>query len=128
LRLLLDAHTLIWAVDDPSRLGEAAAQALRDPGNDLFASAGTIWEISIKVGLGKLALSHAFRPWMVQALTDLGATLLAISVDHADTQADLPKHHGDPFDRLVIAQALFEKMTLVSNDPAFDAYGVSRIW
>jgi PIN domain nuclease of toxin-antitoxin system len=76
VRLLVDAHAFIWAVDDPSKLGTQAVTALQDPGNDLLLSAGTIWEIAIKVGLGKLSLSMPYRQWMNQAITDLGITVL----------------------------------------------------
>ena len=76
MRLLVDAHTVIWAVDDPSKLSRQAVTALQNPGNDLLLSAGTIWEIAIKVGLGKLSLSMPYRDWMDQAITDLGMTVL----------------------------------------------------
>ena len=100
----------------PIELSRAALTALQDPGNDLLLSAGTIWEIAIKVGLGKLSLSMPFRDWMSQAITDLGMTVLPITVEYADVQGNLPKHHGDPFDRLLVAQAQVESMALVSAD------------
>jgi PIN domain nuclease of toxin-antitoxin system len=128
MRALIDAHTLLWAVDDLSRLSPSALTTLQDPANDLFVSAGTIWELAIKVGLGKLTISRPYRPWIEQALTDLGAILLPISVAHADTQASLPQHHRDPFDRLLIAQALVEGMAIIGVDAQFDPYGVVRIW
>jgi PIN domain nuclease of toxin-antitoxin system len=126
--MLIDAHTLLWAVDDPSKLSPPALTALQDPANDLFVSAGTIWELAIKVGLGKLTLSRPYRPWIEQALADLGAIMLPISVPHADVQATLPHHHRDPFDRLLIAQALVEAMAIVGVDGQFDSYGVPRVW
>jgi PIN domain nuclease of toxin-antitoxin system len=126
--LLVDAHTFIWAVDDPSKLGPQALTALQDPSNDLLLSAGTIWEIAIKVGLGKLSLSMPYRQWMNQAITDMGVTVLPITVEYADVQGNLPKHHGDPFDRLIVAQAQVENMALVSADPGFDPYGINRLW
>ena len=91
MNLLLDAHTLIWAVDDPSKLGRLATDGLEDTGNDLLLSAGTIWEIAIKVGLKKLSLSHPFRQWMSQAVADIGLRVLPITVDVADAQIALPK-------------------------------------
>ena len=90
MRGLIDAHTLLWAVDDPSKLGPAALADLQDPGNELFVSAGTIWEMAIKVGLGKLTLSRPYRPWIEQALADLGTFVLPISVAHADARRRLP--------------------------------------
>jgi PIN domain nuclease of toxin-antitoxin system len=128
VRLLIDAHAVFWAVDDPSKLSAAAVAALQDPANELLLSAGTIWELAIKVGLGKLVLSLPFRTWMSQAMADLGVTLLPITVEYADVQAGLPWHHRDPFDRLLAAQALVEQVPLLSADTLLDQYGVSRIW
>ena len=91
MRLLLDTHTLIWTVDDPSKIGPLARAALENPSNELLLSAGTIWEIAIKIGLGKLSLSMPYREWMNQVITDLGITLLPITVEYANAQASLPK-------------------------------------
>jgi PIN domain nuclease of toxin-antitoxin system len=101
---------------------------VRDLSNELFLSAGTAWELSIKVGQGKLKISRPFRPWIEQAILDLELSLLPISIAHAEAQANLPRHHGDPFDRLLIAQAFVEGMTIISVDAQFDLYGVARIW
>ncbi len=128
MRLLVDAHSVVWAVDDPSKLSPHAVTALQDPANELLVSAGTIWEISIKVGLKKLSLSLPFQQWMNKAIADLGATVLPITVEYANMQAGLPHHHRDPFDRLLVAQAMFEKLSLVSGDAIFDQYGISRLW
>lgn len=128
MRLLLDSHALIWAVDEPTRLTLAAATALQDPANQLLLSAATVWEIAIKVGLRKLIMTLPYRQWMNQAIADLRLSLLPITVEYADVQAGLPDHHRDPFDRLLIAQALTEAISIVSSDPIFDLYGVSRAW
>ncbi len=128
MRLLLDAHALIWALDDPLRLGAQASIELGSPANDLLLSDGTIWELGIKVGLGKLSLSLPFREWMNQAIIDLAVTVLPITVAHVDAQIALPFHHRDPFDRLLAAQAQIEGATLVSRDLVFDQYGTDRLW
>jgi PIN domain nuclease of toxin-antitoxin system len=128
VRLLLDTHTLIWAVDDPSRLGSQAAAAIQEPGNEVLLSAATIWEIAIKMGLGKLTLSLPYLQWMTQAMADLDVLVLPITVAYADAQAELPSHHRDPFDRLLVAQAQVEAAPLVSGDTVFDQYGISRLW
>jgi PIN domain nuclease of toxin-antitoxin system len=128
VRLLLDTHTLIWAVDDPSKLSGPATTALQDPANELLLSAATVWELAIKIGQKKLALSVPYRQWMDRAIADLELTLLPITVEYAEKQAGLPSHHKDPFDRLIIAQALVDGIPVVCADPAFDAYGVTRIW
>ena len=128
MNLLLDAHTLLWAVDNPAKLGRQAAASLEAPDNSLLLSAGTIWEIAIKVGLKKLAISRPFREWMTQAIADLGLTVLPITVEAADAQIALPNHHRDPFDRLLVAQVQTEPVVLVSADSVFDQYGVQRLW
>jgi PIN domain nuclease of toxin-antitoxin system len=128
VRVLLDTHALIWAVDDVSRLGTVARDTIEDTANDALVSVATIWEMSIKVGLGKLSLSMPYRQWMENALNQLGAQLVPITLDAADVQATLPMHHRDPFDRLMIAQAIVQGLEVVSEDQAFDAYGINRIW
>jgi PIN domain nuclease of toxin-antitoxin system len=110
VRLLLDTHTLFWSVEDPSKVsapGMTAMTAMKDPANDRLLSAATIWELAIKVGQGKITLAMPYRKWMETAIADL---------------------EKDPFDRLMIAQALVEKIAIVSTDVAFDVYGVTRIW
>jgi PIN domain nuclease of toxin-antitoxin system len=128
MRLLLDAHTLIWAVDDPSRLSPAATTALQNPGNQLLLGAGILWEIAIKVGLKKLTLTQVYLDWMRKAIADLGLLLLPVSVEYADAQTNLPHHHGDPFDQLLVAQAIVEAIPVVSADVQLDGYGITRVW
>ena len=128
MKLLIDSHALIWYVDQHQQLSLASHAAISDPSNDLLLSAGSIWEIAIKVGLGKLVLTEPYLLWMSQALDDLGITILPITVEYADVQASLPKHHSDPFDRLIVAQAIVEKVSIVSADARMDAYGVTRLW
>lgn len=101
---------------------------MEDLANDVLLSTGTIWELGIKVGLGKLSLSLPFREWMNQAITDLAVTVLPITVAHVDAQIALPFHHRDPFDRLLAAQAHVEGITLLSSDLIFDQYGTARLW
>lgn len=128
MRLLLDTHALIWAVDNPDRLGPDAAKAIGNPANELLLSAASIWELSIKVSLGKLNLSLPFRAWTDKAIADLGAVLLPITVEYADAVAQLPNHHGDPFDRMLIGQTRVENMPIASGDAILDQYGVTRLW
>jgi len=128
MRLLIDAHALIWYVDQDYLLSPNARAAITDPTNDLFLSAGTIWEIAIKVGLGKLTLSQPYRQWINKAMADLSLVVLPITIDHAEIQAGLPHHHRDPFDRLLVAQSQVESMPVVSADAQFDSYGITRVW
>ena len=128
MKLLIDSQSLIWYVDQDNLLSPIAHGAIADPANDLLLSAATIWEIAIKVGLKKLTLSLPYRVWMEQAIADLGLIILPITVETANVQSDLPWHHRDPFDRLIIAQAFVENVAIVSSDSIFDDYGVSRLW
>ncbi len=128
MRHLVDAHSLIWALDDPRKLGIRAVAVLEDPANDLIVSAGTIWELSIKVGLGKLSLSLPYRVWMEKALIDLALVVSPITLEVAERQMALPLHHRDPFDRLLVAQGLVEAIPIVSADSVLEQYGVGRIW
>lgn len=93
MRLLIDSHALIWYVDQHQQLSSASHGAMSDPANDLLLSAASIWEIAIKISLGKLVLTQLYLTWMSQALSDLRITVLPITVEYADTQASLPKHH-----------------------------------
>lgn len=128
MRLLIDTHSLIWTMDDPRKLGGTATAHLQDPANDLLVSAATIWELAIKFGQGKLALSLPYRQWINRAIADLDLITLPITVEYAERQSMLPPHHRDPFDRLMVAQALVENIPIVSIDAALDLYGVTRLW
>jgi PIN domain nuclease of toxin-antitoxin system len=124
----LDTHTLFWSVEDPSKVSQTATAIMADPANDRLLSAATIWELSIKVGLRKLGLSMPYRQWMERAIIDLKLTTLPITVEYADLQTSLPMHHRDPFDRLLIAQALVDDIPIASADVTLDLYGVKRLW
>ena len=128
MRLLLDTHALIWAMDDSTKLSGSATIALQDPANDLLLSAATVWELAIKIGLGKLTLSLPYRQWIQKAVADLQLTLLPVTVEYAERQLSLPKHHKDPFDRFLIAQSLVEGVPIICADPIFDNYGAIRLW
>jgi PIN domain nuclease of toxin-antitoxin system len=128
MRVLVDTHAVIWWVDQDNLLSNASHSAIADPANEILVSAATVWEIAIKLGMAKLSLSMPYRQWMNQALAGLQASLLPITVEFAERQAELPSHHRDPFDRLLIAQALVEDVPVVSADATFEQYGVTRIW
>lgn len=128
MRYLLDAHTLLWSQDDIRKLSATAMAPLSDPTHDRLVRIATVWEIGIKVAISKLPLSKPFREWMETAIADLAMTVLPITLDHVERQTQLEFHHRDPFDRLLIAQALVEDIPLISSDAQFDAYGVTRIW
>ncbi|MEQ8483691.1 MAG: type II toxin-antitoxin system VapC family toxin [Pseudomonadales bacterium] len=118
MRILLDTHLVLWALAEPDRLPSQALSELH--ANDVYVSAASIWEIAIKVGVGKLSANPTE---VLAAIAPAGFTLLPISGIHAATVADLPNIHRDPFDRLLVAQALAEPMKLLTNDSVLPAYG-----
>lgn len=120
MNLLLDTHTVIWIFAGDPGLSVAAMAAVADPDNQVFVSAASAWEIAIKRGLGKLRAPRNY----VEALRRYRFTQLDISTVHALAVEELPQHHNDPFDRLLIAQARLEKLTLVTRDKRMDAYDV----
>ena len=128
MKSFVDSQSFIWALDDPPNLSANAVVTLQNPANDLLISTATIWEIAIKVGSGKLKLSLPYRLWIENALITLDAVIVPVTLDHCEVQSTLPRLHGDPFDRMIAAQCLFEKIPVVSSDAVFDQYGVTRIW
>ena len=123
MNLLLDTHVLLWWLDDNPILLTNSKDAIADGSNIVFVSAVTIWEIKIKHTLGKLEIPVNFR----EVLEQQAFTMLSITVDHAHLIGKLPPHHRDPFDRMLIAQAMFEHFTLVTRDSRFKQYEVSTI-
>ena len=126
MRLLLDTATLIYAVEAPEQLSKRASAALRNPGNVLELSAVSITEIAIKASLGKLKITAAIAR---QAVQDLDIRILPYTAEHAFRLFELPLGHSDPFDRQIIAQALSEKISVVTPDEKFRLYsGLKIIW
>ena len=128
MRLLLDTHTFLWFVAGDSVLSPTARRRIESGRHDKFLSVASIWEIAIKVGLGKIELDMPIDKLAEMGAIDNGIKLLPIEPHHASAVATLPYHHRDPFDRLLVAQALREDMAIVGRDEAFDAYPVHRIW
>jgi PIN domain nuclease of toxin-antitoxin system len=127
MRLLLDTHSFIWMNEAPKKLGRAARVAITNRDSDVWLSMASCWEIALKISKGTLEakISMAQIP---QFLADYRVSLLPIELKHLDRVAQLPRHHKDPFDRLLIVQAIEENLTLVSNDPQFRRYEVKRVW
>lgn len=121
MRLLVDTHLLIWWLAGKS-LPARAAELIRDPANQIYASAASVWEVAIKVSLGKIRIDP---DEFVAALREGGFQELSVTVRHASRVAELPKHHRDPFDRLLVAQSLVEAMLLLTQDQPLAAYGPS---
>jgi PIN domain nuclease of toxin-antitoxin system len=126
--LLLDTHAMLWFFWDDSRLSRSAKALIEDSGNRKLVSIASCWEIAIKAGLGKLDLGEPSRPFLSREIARNNFELLPISLDHATAVESLALHHRDPFDRLLIAQAMVERLSLVGADVVFDQYGVSRLW
>ena len=128
MTLLLDTHTLLWFVEDEAALSDRARTAIEDLDNTPAYSIVSVWEMAIKISVGKLAVSRPLYPELARLLQERGFEQLHISYRHASEAARLPWHHRDPFDRLLIAQASVENLPIVSVDTAFDDYGVTRLW
>jgi PIN domain nuclease of toxin-antitoxin system len=120
VRLLLDTHALLWALGDPERLTEDARDAIRDGANEVLVSAASAWEIAIKKAAGRLDAPDDLS----EALEASAFVPLPITLAHALRAGTLSPHHRDPFDRMLVAQATIESLTVVTRDPAFEAYGV----
>lgn len=124
MRFLVDTHCWLWLQTTPERLPPAVLSLLEDSANDLFLSAASSWEIAIKYALGKLPLPESPDRYVPRRMTASGSRGLAVEHAHSLRVAELPMHHRDPFDRLLIAQAQIEKLTVVTVDPQFRAYDV----
>jgi PIN domain nuclease of toxin-antitoxin system len=127
MQLLLDTHALLWWLAGDPQLSAAARKAIGNPETTVVVSAASAWEISTKHRLGKLDAS-ALAGRLGRVLADQSFSTLDMTLDHAERAGALPGAHRDPFDRMLIAQAQAENLTLVSNEEVFDTYGVNRLW
>jgi PIN domain nuclease of toxin-antitoxin system len=128
MNILLDTHTFLWFVADDPRLSTAARILIEAEDSQPFLSIASLWEMAIKVSLGKLKFEQPFDVFVPQQLGMNGIGILTLSIEHTAAIATLPFHHRDPFDRLIAVQARLEKMCLISADSAFDAYDIQRVW
>jgi PIN domain nuclease of toxin-antitoxin system len=128
MRWLIDTHVLLWFCEGNPVLSGDARAAMEDESNERYVSHATAWEVAIKVGLGKLTLQEDYRVLFPGILEANGFVLLPSDVKHYETLITLPRHHGDPFDRLIIAQAKVESLMIVTCDEDFPAYGLPLLW
>ncbi|MEH2135456.1 type II toxin-antitoxin system VapC family toxin [Nostoc sp.] len=128
MKLLLDTQCWLWWFAQSERLNEEAIAHIVHENNELWLSVASIWEIGIKVAIGKLPLPDPLDSYISSRMAQLGMRSLEITASHALQAAALPLHHRDPFDRMLIAQAQIEKMTLVSADSMFNKYDISLLW
>lgn len=124
LAYLIDTQALLWAADDADRLGSEAVSILADPLNSVYISMGSLWEISIKASIGKLEIPESFFRQVFAS----GYLKLSLEVEHLQRYRELPLHHRDPFDRLLVAQAQVEGLRIISDDSALSGYEVETIW
>lgn len=123
-RLLVDTHVVLWALGDVPRLSATVREQLEDPRTEPVVSIASLWETAIKVALDKLTAPDD----LPEQLAERGFTVLPVSIEHVWAVRGLPHHHGDPFDRMLVAQAQVEGLPIATADPRFAAYGVRVVW
>jgi len=128
VRLLLDTHSFLWFINGSPQISTNARTLIEDASNQPLLSAASLWEMAIKLSLGKLSLAQPFEVLIPQQMRLNGIKLLGIEIEHTAAVSKLPFHHRDPFDRLLIAQAMVEQIPIVSADTAFDTYSTKRLW
>lgn len=128
MRLLLDTHAFLWWIEGDANLSRKASRTIAEPANECLLSLASCWEMAIKVGLGKLQLPGVMERFVPEQLAVNAFRQLDIEFKHVARVASLPFHHRDPFDRLLVAQALEEHIPIVSADRVFRRYGVERVW
>jgi PIN domain nuclease of toxin-antitoxin system len=128
MKLLLDTHAFLWFIMGDPRLSATARSLIEDENNEKLLSVASLWEMAIKVSIGKLSLAEPFDVLVPREIKQNGFQLLGIDMAHTAVVAALPLHHRDPFDRLLIAQAKVEQVPIIGADSVFDAYLVKRLW
>lgn len=128
MKLLLDTHAFIWWDSDPSKLSARTLEACQSDANVVLLSVVSAWEMQIKSQLGKLELGLPLSEILSSQQVSNQISILPVALDHVLALQDLPHHHGDPFDRLLIAQAVVEEAVLVSHDSSFSRYSVQLLW
>ncbi len=126
MRQLLDTHTLIWFVMGDPRISVSLRSQIEN--NDNLLSIASVWEMAIKYSIGKLTLAPSFNEFIEQQIITNGIELMPITLEHIAVITTLPLHHRDPFDRMLIAQAIVENIPILSADQIFDAYPIKRLW
>ena len=128
MRYLLDTNVWLWGLFEPHRLSSRTYAVLSDLSQEVFLSAASAWEIAIKSGKGKLRLPEPAATYVPRRMAEQGIRPLAVSHQHALGVSQLPNHHGDPFDRLLIAQANLENLVLIASDRIFERYSLDVLW
>jgi PIN domain nuclease of toxin-antitoxin system len=128
MRLILDTNVFLWIITDDPRLSTSARRAFLDEGNALLLSMASVWEMFVKIGTGKLVVAEEPASFLRDQLSQNRIDLLPIRYEHCARLPELPDVHRDPFDRLIIAQAIHERLPVVSSDSRFAEYGVENLF
>jgi len=128
MNILIDTHTFLWFISGNQKISDTARKIIEKPENQPLISVASLWEMAIKLSLGKLNMEQPFEPFITTQLAINGIDVLAITTQHLSIVATLPYHHRYPFDRLIIAQGMAENLPILSADTAFDAYPINRLW
>ncbi|MDQ3750537.1 MAG: type II toxin-antitoxin system VapC family toxin [Acidobacteriota bacterium] len=128
MNLLLDSHAFVWMHEEPHRLSVKVAYEILNPANKIFLSVASAWELQIKIGIGKFSFSDTLKNVIAKERRANNLQILPANLAHTLYLENLPLHHKDPFDRLLISQAIVESMTLVSADTGFAKYQVNLLW
>lgn len=128
MRLLLDTHTFLWFIDGNPMLSSRALQLIKEVTNERLLSTASLWEMAIKLSLGKLTVPLPFTKLVAEHVYGNAIMLVSIAPEHLDILRTLPFYHKDPFDRLLIAQGLSENIPILSRDEILDDYGIQRFW
>ncbi len=125
---MLDTHAFLWIVSDDKKLSRKAKKLFLNKSNEIYLSAASIWEMAIKISLGRLTLDEPLESFIETHAVGNNIKILDIKAKHLYKIENLPFHHRDPFDRIIIAQCMIENYSIVGSDKAFDSYPVSRVW
>lgn len=128
MKYLLDTHTLLWIITEDHKLSENAKSIYLNSDNQIYFSIASLWELAIKLSLNKITLEHSLEEFTEDHITGNDIEIIDIILPHVFRVERLPFHHRDPFDRLIIAQAIEENLSIISSDRVFDLYNVRRVW
>jgi PIN domain nuclease of toxin-antitoxin system len=128
MKILLDTHAFLWFITGDANLSDKARTSIEDDSNQMIISMASMWEMAIKISIGRLKVSEPFELLIPSQIQINGFELLPIQLEHVYKVSSLPFHHRDPFDRLLVSQCMVEKCPIISRDSAFDRYQVKRLW
>jgi PIN domain nuclease of toxin-antitoxin system len=128
MKYLLDTHAFLWFAEDNMRLSKTAKEIIADYRNNIYLSSASVWEISIKISIGKLKLKKDLNKFISENIIQYGFTPIAVTIPHTIEIAKLPEIHKDPFDRILIAQSIVEKIQIITSDKYINKYNIKTVW